>query len=69
MSSVGSRTRCNILWKPPKFGNKVKIGNKVKLETGLYGLSVLSLLQIFLKGLVLHRGQCLFTKIISHDMI
>ena len=25
-----SRTRCNVLWKPPKFGNKVKIGNKVK---------------------------------------
>ena len=25
-----SRTRCNVLWKPPKFGNKVKIGNKVQ---------------------------------------
>ena len=27
---LASRTRCNVLWKPPKFGNKVKIGNKVK---------------------------------------
>ena len=26
---LASRTRCNVLWKPPKFGNKVKIGNKV----------------------------------------
>ena len=26
---LASRTRCNILWKPPKFGNTVKIGNKV----------------------------------------
>ena len=25
-----SRTRCNVLWKPPKFGNKVKIGKKKK---------------------------------------
>ena len=24
-----SRTRCNVLWKPPKFSKKVKIGNKV----------------------------------------
>ena len=22
--------RCNVLWKPPKFGYKVKIGNKVQ---------------------------------------
>ena len=28
-SRLASRTRCNILWKPPKFGNKVKIGYKV----------------------------------------
>ena len=27
---LASRNRCNILWKPPKFGNKVKIGNKVE---------------------------------------
>ena len=27
---LASRTRCNILWKPPKFGNKVKIGIKVQ---------------------------------------
>ena len=27
---LASRTRCNGLWKPPKFGNKVKIGNKVQ---------------------------------------
>ena len=25
---LASRTRCNVLKKPPKFGNKVKIGNK-----------------------------------------
>ena len=24
---LASRTRCNVLWKPPKFCNKVKIGN------------------------------------------
>ena len=27
---LASRTRCNVLWKPPKFGNKVKIGIKVE---------------------------------------
>ena len=27
---LASRTRCNVLWKPPKLGNKVKIGNKVQ---------------------------------------
>ena len=27
---LASRTRCDILWKPPKFGNKVKIGIKVQ---------------------------------------
>ena len=27
---LASRIRCNVLWKPPKFGNKVKIGNKVQ---------------------------------------
>ena len=25
---LASRTRCNVLWKPPKFGKKVKIGKK-----------------------------------------
>ena len=28
---LASRTRCNGLWKPPKFGNKVKIG-KVQFD-------------------------------------
>ena len=27
---LASRTRCNVLWKPPKFGIKVKIGNIVQ---------------------------------------
>ena len=27
---LASRTRCNVPWKPPKFGNKVIIGNKVQ---------------------------------------
>ena len=27
---LASRTRCHVLWKPPKIGNKVKICNKVK---------------------------------------
>ena len=27
---LASRTRCNVLWKTPKFGNKVKIGSKVQ---------------------------------------
>ena len=27
---LASRTRCNVLWKHPKFGNKVKIGKKKK---------------------------------------
>ena len=26
---LASRTRCNVLWKPPKFGNKVNICNNV----------------------------------------
>ena len=29
---LASRTRCNVLWKPPKFGNKVKM-NRRMLET------------------------------------
>ena len=32
---LASRTRCNVLWKPPKFGNKVKIGNKVQFDNKL----------------------------------
>ena len=30
---LASRTRCNVLWKPPKYGNtsKVKIVNNVQL--------------------------------------
>ena len=28
-SLLASCIRCNVLWKPPKFGNKVKIGIKV----------------------------------------
>ena len=27
---LANRTRCNVLWKPPKFGNKDKIGNKLQ---------------------------------------
>ena len=27
---LASRTRCNVPWKPPKFGSKVKIGIKVQ---------------------------------------
>ena len=27
---LASRIRCNVLWQPPKFGNKVKIGNQVQ---------------------------------------
>ena len=27
---LASRTRCNVLWKPPKFCNKVKIGIQVQ---------------------------------------
>ena len=27
---LASRTRCNFLWKPPTYGYKVKIGNKIQ---------------------------------------
>ena len=27
---LASRTRCNVLWTPPKFGNKVEVGNTVQ---------------------------------------
>ena len=27
---LASHTRCNVLWKPPKFGKKVKTGYKVQ---------------------------------------
>ena len=27
---LASRTRCNVLCEPPKFGNKVNIGDKVQ---------------------------------------
>ena len=33
---LASRTRCNVLWKPPKFGNKVKIGNKVQFTRAIF---------------------------------
>ena len=29
---LASCTRCHVLWKPPKFGNKAKIGNKVQFD-------------------------------------
>ena len=29
---LASRTRCNVLWKPPKFGNKFKIGITVQFK-------------------------------------
>ena len=32
---LASRTRCNVLWKPPKFGNKVNIGIKVQFGNKL----------------------------------
>ena len=36
---LASGTRCNVLWKPPKFGNNVKIGNKsssvISLQIGV----------------------------------
>ena len=32
---LASRTRCNVLWKPPKFGNKVKISIKVQFGNKL----------------------------------
>ena len=32
---LASRTRCNVLWKPSKFGNKVKIGIKVQFGNKL----------------------------------
>ena len=28
---LANRTRYNVLWKPQKFGNKVKVGIKVQL--------------------------------------
>ena len=37
---LASRIRCNVLWKPPKFGNKVKIGNKVQF--GKFEIGVMS---------------------------
>ena len=33
---LASRTRCNVLWKPPKFCNKVKIGNTVQFGTRVF---------------------------------
>ena len=32
---LASRTRCNDLWKPPKFGNNVEIGYKVQFGNKL----------------------------------
>ena len=32
---LASCTRCNVLLKPPKFGNKVKIGTKVQFSNKL----------------------------------
>ena len=49
---LASRTRCNVLWKPPKFGNKVKIGIKVQFSPFGYPLVVYidSVLSISLSG-------------------
>ena len=30
---LASRTRCDVLWKPPKFGYKVKIGIKANMNS------------------------------------
>ena len=30
-----SRIRCNAIWKPPKFCNKVKFGNKIQVGNKL----------------------------------
>ena len=35
---LASRIRCNFLWKPPKFGNKVKIGNLVQFGNNFANL-------------------------------
>ena len=32
---LARRIRCNVLWKPQKFGNKVKIGIKVQFGNEL----------------------------------
>ena len=48
-SLLASRTRCNVLWKPPKFGIKVNIGIKVqfgnKLNNCITNKCILSLFE------------------------
>ena len=53
---LASRTRCNVLWKPPKFGNKVKIGNKVQFGDKFANwCNVLSIECVFVYG---HVPEC-----------
>ena len=47
---LASRARCNVLRKPPKFGNKVKIGTKVQF--GNTQIGVMS---------DLSRGHCIWS--------
>ena len=53
---LASRTRCNVLWKPPKLGNKVNIGNKVKFGYKFGNLcNVLSIEGVIVYG---HVPEC-----------
>ena len=55
---LASRTRCNVLWKPPKFGNKVKIGNKVEgisIKAYLSCFSIPNSRNVFLTGKPLYH--------------
>ena len=57
---LASRTRCNVLWKPPKFGNKVKICNKVKFGNKVANwCNILSIEGVIVYGhMVCYNGNC-----------
>ena len=50
---LASHTRCNVLWKPAKFGNKFKIGNQVQFGNKYANLcNILSIEGVIVYGLV-----------------
>ena len=65
---LASRNRCNVLWRPPKFGKKVKIGNKVQFGNKIANwCNVLSIEGVIVHG---HVTEChvTFGKGILHNV-
>ena len=61
---LASRIRCNVVWKPPKFGYKVKIGSKVQFGNNFANwCNVWSIGGVFIKKIVMaHKTHVISRK-------